>query len=117
MLYVDYYGGAASALSNCRFKFTPASTSNIPVTYPEQVTIIATDGVQFRYTNAAGTKDEGFKATEDGAKVIQDGEEYNMLGAGALNSLTAPRRIVVCTDYPNANSMESDVLYIKVSSS
>lgn len=107
-LVIDYTAAGTAAVSGS-LAFTRGSTSRT-ITYPAEFTMIATDGSQFRY----GT--EGFKTTEtDGAKVIQGGQEYNMAGLGALNSLIAPKRIVFCTSYPN--TMESDVFYIKVSSS
>ena len=92
---------------------TPVSATG-SVVYSNDFRTIATNGMQLSYGY------EGIKITPvsngvGGAKVIQGGTEYNMAGLGALNSLTAPRRIVFCTSYPS--TMESDVFYIKVSSS
>lgn len=56
---------------------------------------------------------EGIKATSAGAKVIIGSAEFNMIGGGALNSLTAPKKIVVCTAYPA--TLDADTLYFKVS--
>ena len=83
------------------------SGEKVSVAYSSEGTIIASDGAQFRYGY------EGIKLTSNGAKVIQDGSEYNLAGIGSRNGLTAPKRIVFCTSYPS--SMESDVFYILVS--
>lgn len=114
-LIVEYSLGGSEAGTSMQFRFVPSQTSGNQITYPDEFTMIATDGVQFRYTNSSGTKDEGFKATEDGAKVIQEGAEYNMAGLGALGNLVAPKRIVFCTSYPSTE--EDDVFYIKVTTS
>lgn len=112
-LIVEYSLGASEVGAQMTFAFSPYQTTNNPITYPAQFTMLATDGVQFRYANANAGKDEGFKATEDGAKVIQSGVEYNMAGLGALGNLTAPKRIVFCTSYPSTE--EDGVFYIRVS--
>lgn len=92
-----------------QIKFDPKTYSGIPITYPAQFTMIASNGAQFRYGQ------DGIRTDANGAKVIQSGALYNIAGLGALNGLTAPKRIVFCTAYPNPE--ESDVFYIKVSSS
>ena len=99
-------------------KATPQSSTG-SVVYSNDFRVIATNGMQFSYGY------EGIKITPvvsgiGGAKVIQGGNEYNMLGgdvykASSSSTLVAPKRIVVCDNYPN--TMASDVLYIKVSSS
>ena len=106
-LIIDYTATGESAVAGS-LAFTRGNTSRT-ITYPAEFTMIATDGAQFRY----GT--EGFKTTSGGAKVIQSGTAYNMAGIGALNGLTAPKRIVFCTTYPDP--MSSDVFYIKVQQS
>lgn len=121
-LYLKFYGSiwptsgdTASAVINVGFGSQQSPQANL--IYTMEFTEIAVDGCQFRY----GT--EGFKTTEsNGAKVIQGGNEYNMLGGGTLNptganAIPAPKRIVVCSEYPSAASMEADVLYIKVAPS
>ena len=89
------------------------------VVYSSDFRVIATNGMQFSY-GYEGIKITPIVGGEGGAKVIQSGNEYNMLGGDVYNSsssstLVAPKRIVVCDNYPN--TMDSDVLYIKVSSS
>ncbi len=107
-MYVRYnYWGDGSVTGNIQFTF--GSTSNILIAYPAEFTVIATNGAQFRY----GT--DGIRIEANKAQVIQGGTAYNMAGLGALNSLTAPKRIVFCTAYPS--TMESDVFYIKVAAS
>lgn len=60
---------------------------------------------------------EGFKATSNGAKVIQDGVELNAVGFGALNGLTAPKKFIICTSVPGSGSLDENAFYLKVSSS
>lgn len=108
-LTIIYSALSEHANGQARIKFEPKTYSDIPITYPAQFTMIATNGAQFRYGQ------DGIRTTASGNKVIQGGYEYNMAGLGALNGLTAPKRIVFCTAYPSPE--ESDVFYIKVSSS
>lgn len=108
-LTIIYSALSEHANGQGRIKFEPKTYSDIPITYPAQFTMIATNGAQFRYGQ------DGIRTTASGNKVIQSGYEYNMAGLGALNGLTAPKRIVFCTAYPSPE--ESDVFYIKVSSS
>jgi hypothetical protein len=111
-LTIIYSAFSLNAYGQGRIKFEPKQSSDgyiYPITYPAQFTMIARDGAQFRYGQ------DGIKTTASGNKVIQSGVEYNMAGLGALNGLTAPKRIVFCTAYPSTE--ENDVFYIKVSSS
>lgn len=108
-LTIIYSALSEHANGQGRIKFEPKTYSDIPITYPAQFTMIATNGAQFRYGQ------DGIRTTASGNKVIQSGNEYNMAGLGALNGLTAPKRIVFCTAYPSTE--ENDVFYIKVSSS
>ena len=104
-MYIRYevWGdGAISGRFDCRFQ----STSQINIAYPAVFTAIATDGAQFRY----GT--DGIRISGNSAQVIQDGQTFNMAGLGALNGLTAPKRIVFCTQYPSPE--DPNVFYIKV---
>ena len=117
-LYIEVTGevhpaNESTASGGVTITATPSGSGS--VAYSAEFTMIASDGSQFRY----GT--EGFKTTgidpntgEGGAKVIQGGVEYNMLGAGVIanQGLTAPKRIIFCTAYPEP--MAADVLYIKV---
>lgn len=105
---IDYSTTGESAVSGT-VVLTRGITDRL-VTYPAEFTMIATNGAQFRYGS------NGFKIAEnEGAKVIQNGIEYNMAGIGALNDLTVPKRIMFCTTYPDP--MSSDVFYIKVEQS
>lgn len=110
-LTIIYSAMSQNAGGQARIKFEPKTYSDIPITYPAQFTMIATDGAQFRYGQ------DGIRADANGAKVIQSGAMYNIAGLGVVanQGLTAPKRIVFCTAYPNPE--ESDVFYIKVSSS
>lgn len=82
------------------------SAATATVSYSSDMRVVATNATQITYGL------EGIKMSSNGAKVIQGGNEFNMLGSGTLNSLVAPKRIVFCTAYPL--SPESDVFYIKV---
>lgn len=89
------------------------------VAYSSDFRAIATDGTHLTY-GYEGIRITPIVNNEGGAKVIQGGQQYNMLGAGTLNptgadAIPAPRRIMVCDDYPS--TMADDVLYIKVQQS
>lgn len=108
-LVVNYYGGSDGQVQG-RFIFSPQKQTNNVITYPAEYTMIATDGAQFRYST------EGIRVTENGAKVIQGGIEYNMAAMGLYNFATGtplPKRIVFCAgSYPATE--EDGVFYIKV---
>lgn len=116
MLVVNYTVTSELGEGEARLVFSPKYTSNLQISYPAIFTMIASNGAQFRYGQ------DGIRTDSDGARVIQSGGEFNILGGGTLNptganAIPAPKRIMFCREYPSASEMEDDVLYIKVSSS
>lgn len=102
-----------SGNKSVRVTATPKSASGT-VVYSNYFRVIATNGLQLNY-GYEGIKITPVSSGVGGAKVIHGGDEYNIAGIGALNSLTAPKKIVFCTSYPSTE--ESDTFYIKVSTS
>lgn len=86
--------------------------SVLTVEYPPASTVTEIAGNGFR-TLWGGN---GLEATSNGSKVYQGGDPFTLVGGGALNSLTALKRIVLCTAFPSSGA-EDGVLYIKVAAS
>lgn len=75
-------------------------------------TDLAGNGFQTIWTPQGGGATHGFRATGNGAKVIRGSAEMEALGGGALDSLTALKNIVLCTNYPQSG--EDGTLYLKI---
>lgn len=96
---------------------TCTPSGNIVVTPLSVSSITELGGNGFQTFWASNDGIQGFRATANGAKVIQDGAEYAALAGGALNNLTPVKRVVLCTTLPSAGTAEDGVLYIKVTPS